>query len=141
MSAWMFWGCMPFLAAALLTDVRTMKIPNVLTVSAALSGLLVRTGVQGITGLAEACAGLLAGFALLLVLHIFGAVGAGDVKLFAAIGAWTGIPFTLRVLVYSIALAAAAGFILWMWRRAQRPAKIPFMLAVFPAVLFAYFYY
>jgi prepilin peptidase CpaA len=46
--------------------------------------------------------GLLLGFAIPLVLFIMGALGGGDVKLLAAVGAWLG-----PVLVFKVILAAA----------------------------------
>jgi prepilin peptidase CpaA len=51
--------------------------------------------------------GLLSGFAVLFVVYTMGGVGAGDVKLMAAVGAWLGMPLTLYVFVAS-ALASGA---------------------------------
>ncbi|MDT3426038.1 prepilin peptidase CpaA [Paenibacillus forsythiae] len=117
MNEWAFWGCLPFLGAAFLTDMLTMKIPNWITVPAMLAGLMAQGLTGGWRGLLFAGAGAAAGFMLLLIMHIIGAVGAGDVKLFAGIGAWTGLLFTAQVIVYSLLFAAAIGWIIMLKRR------------------------
>ena len=71
-------------------DPRTRRVPNWLTL--AITGLGVGLAAAHLT--ATSLAGALAGFAvgLLLMLpgHIVGATGAGDVKLFAAVGTLLG---------------------------------------------------
>lgn len=51
-----------------------------------------------------AVAGLGTGFGFMLILYWMGAVGAGDVKLFGLIGAWTGAAFAWQSALYSIFL-------------------------------------
>ena len=76
------------LAAAI--DLRTRRVPNPLTAALAALGLaFAASGISGIT-LGGALIGLVLGFALMLPGHLFGATGAGDVKLFAAAGALMG---------------------------------------------------
>jgi prepilin peptidase CpaA len=53
----------------------------------------------GFDGLAGSVKGCLLGFGVMLMLHIFGALGAGDVKLFAAIGSIIGVKLVLPTLV------------------------------------------
>ena len=73
------------------TDVRSRRIPNVLTFGAMGAGL--GLGICALDGaravwLGNAIAGVAAGFALLLLLpYAIGAVKAGDVKLLMAFGA------------------------------------------------------
>src|SRR5262249_30988897 len=50
---------------------------------------------NGWSGLGASLAGCIFAFGLMLVLHVFGALGAGDVKLFAAIGAVIGAQLVL----------------------------------------------
>jgi prepilin peptidase CpaA len=84
---------MPMLALlvwAAIEDHRVRKIRNWLTLSMAVSGLVQPfCGGAGIS-LGMSVLGLLTGFGLLLVLFAIGAVGGGDVKLLAAVGAWVG---------------------------------------------------
>jgi prepilin peptidase CpaA len=77
------------LLAAVLTDIRARRIPNVLTAILAAAGLVAAAfGVGSPTGLLGALGALAAGFAIWLPIYALGAVGAGDVKLFAAASAW-----------------------------------------------------
>jgi prepilin peptidase CpaA len=90
------------LAAAVLIDLRSRRIPNWLTASMAGAGLVMAVaGVSGLT-LAQAALGLGAGLLLMLPGHALGATGAGDVKLMAAIGAIVG-----PSMVFSAFLATA----------------------------------
>lgn len=168
MAGWAFGGCMVILTAAFITDLRWMRIPNWISVFALTTGLLARSLVSGGHGLLFALTGAAAGFAVLLLLYGVGAVGAGDVKLFAGIGAWTGIWFTFQVIMYSILFGAVIGWIIVLFRREaagrirstlsraagilllQRPAllrsgtgsevlRFPFMLAVIPGFLYTYY--
>jgi prepilin peptidase CpaA len=76
------------LAAAI--DLRTRRVPNPLTASLTASGLVF--AAAGISGLSVSASilGCVLGLALMLPGHLFGATGAGDVKLFAAAGALIG---------------------------------------------------
>ena len=76
--------------AATVIDIRQRRVPNVLTMGVASLGLvLAMAGLGGVT-LGGALGGLGLGLALLLPAHVFGATGAGDVKLLAAFGALMG---------------------------------------------------
>lgn len=88
------------LALAVWQDVRTRRIPNFLVFSGALAGLLLNAALPsgaglllepfGAIGLLPAVGGLVLGLALLLPLYALGAMGAGDVKLMAMLGAFVG---------------------------------------------------
>jgi prepilin peptidase CpaA len=94
--------------AAAAIDVRTRRVPNVLNALLASVGLaLAVTGMSGIS-VGAALEGLGVGFALMLPAFIFGAMGAGDVKLFAAMGTLVGPTHILRAFVFT----AIAGGIL-----------------------------
>jgi prepilin peptidase CpaA len=72
-------------------DVRYRRIPNWISVSGVLIGLAMNTFLyQGWPGLRFALTGMAAGFGAYLVLYLLRAMGAGDVKLMAAVGALVG---------------------------------------------------
>ena len=78
-------------------DVRYRRIPNWLTVSGVVVGLLLNAflyhapgGWFGFQGLIFSIKGLGVAFGLYLVLYALRAMGAGDVKLMAAVGSITG---------------------------------------------------
>ena len=71
-------------------DVRYRRIPNAFVLAALAAGLAMNGIFGGLSGVAASLGGCGLAFVLMFILHIFGAMGAGDVKLFAAIGAVTG---------------------------------------------------
>jgi prepilin peptidase CpaA len=86
-------SCAPLicsLALAAIIDVRVRRIPNWLTFGLLLGGLGRALAAGGGEGLERAILGVLAGAALPLVLYAISALGGGDVKLLAAVGAWVG---------------------------------------------------
>ena len=87
--------------AAAVIDVRTGRIPNLLTAPVAAAGL--GLAAFGLTGhsMTGALVGAVLGFALMLPGHIFGGTGAGDVKLLAALGTWLGPGGVLMAFLYS----------------------------------------
>jgi prepilin peptidase CpaA len=106
------------LISAFVTDIGSMRIPNRLTIGFSLAGLLTHVWLEGWQGVKFSISGLATGFVLLMLLHIVGATGAGDVKLFAAIGALTGPVFAVHCLLYSIVYAGAIGLAIALLRRA-----------------------
>src|SRR6185295_17047551 len=71
-------------------DVRYRRIPNAFVLAALISGLAMNTTFGGVNGALSSAGGCVFAFMLMFLLHVFGAMGAGDVKLFAAIGSVTG---------------------------------------------------
>jgi len=71
-------------------DVRYRRIPNAFVLATLAGGLAINAIFSGLPGIGASFTGCLLGFAMMFMLHVFGAMGAGDVKLFAAIGAVTG---------------------------------------------------
>ena len=76
-------------------DVRYRRIPNAFVLATLISGLAINTIFGGLSGLLGSLGGCAFAFVLMFMLHVFGAMGAGDVKLFAAIGAVTGAHLVL----------------------------------------------
>jgi prepilin peptidase CpaA len=88
------------LALAVWNDVLTRRIPNLLVLTGMLLGLLLNSifpagaglfsAPGGAIGFLVALEGAALGMAMLLPLYAFGAMGAGDVKLMAMVGAFLG---------------------------------------------------
>ena len=76
-------------------DVRYRRIPNPFVLATLISGIAINAISGGLAGVWASLLGCSLGFGLMFMLHLFGAMGAGDVKLFAAIGAVTGAPLVL----------------------------------------------
>jgi Flp pilus assembly protein protease CpaA len=67
-------------------DVRYRRIPNPFVLATLISGLTINFAIGGLHGGLNSIGGCVLAFILMFILHVFGAMGAGDVKLFAAIG-------------------------------------------------------
>jgi prepilin peptidase CpaA len=83
-------------------DVRYRRIPNAFVLATLAAGIAMNAIFAGLPGVAASVGGCAFGFVLMFMLHIFGAMGAGDVKLFAAIGAVTGAPLVLPTFIVVI---------------------------------------
>jgi prepilin peptidase CpaA len=86
--------CGPLFAMLVLAavgDARTRRIPNVLTVCLAVMGLAQSFMPTHTVGPLQSLGGLGLGFGLTFILFAMGALGGGDVKLMAGVGAWVGV--------------------------------------------------
>ncbi|WP_312894901.1 A24 family peptidase [Paenibacillus eucommiae] len=158
-----------FILLAFISDVKRSLIPNVLTGSAAAAGVVYHSVFDRWDGFLYSMIGLIAGFLLLLILYLFRAIGAGDVKLFAAVGAMMGAGFVWQSMMYSLVYAGLIGFLLLIFRKKvsetvgkmagwlfsiialksfsmiknakeQELMQFPFMYAVAPGIMTAWYY-
>ncbi|TDQ42201.1 A24 family peptidase [Aureibacillus halotolerans] len=148
------------LLIAFVTDLRTSKIPNWLIVISLILGLLYH-GLNGMDGVLFAGAGFLAGILPTMFLYVFKALGAGDVKLFAALGAIGGASFVLTLLIYAVIFSGIIGLIVvglrfmkikrfTTWgqkipgvhhtesQSGKKQLRFPFMYAVLPAAVITF---
>jgi len=155
-------GACVLLGAALAADVRTMTIPNRLTLPALVLGISAHGIMNGLPGLRFAVGGAAAGLGIMFLLYLLRSVGAGDVKVFGALGAWLGPVVASDLAIYSIMIAGAYGLLASLtWRIGMRRVwawagwlagsdpqdhsevfgigiRIPFMLAVCPGAAAAW---
>ena len=91
------------LVIAGVSDWRSYRIPNWLTFGGAVFALVYKTVIAVHPGSAflMASGGLLIGFVLLLPLYMLHAMGAGDVKLMAMVGAFLGADETLQAVLFA----------------------------------------
>jgi prepilin peptidase CpaA len=78
------------LGAAVVTDLRHHRVPNILLAPALSLALLVHTIHGGGHGLIMAAGGLTLGLILFLPMYVIGGMGAGDVKLMGVVGCFLG---------------------------------------------------
>src|ERR1043166_3638032 len=88
-------------------DVRYRRTPNAFVLATLFSGLIINSIYNGLNGTLMSLGGCAIAFVLMFVLHIFGAMGAGDVKLFAAIGSLMGINLVLPTFLVVILTGGA----------------------------------
>lgn len=116
------------LITAIYTDLRWSRIPNWLTFSAMGVAMLVQTWMGGLQGTLFSLAGLGVGMGLFLLLYVCKALGAGDVKLMAAIGSIVGPTGALSVAILSVLAGGlyALGAMSYQWGLAATSKKLAF---------------
>jgi len=92
----------PLAVLVIYNDVRYRRIPNPYVLATLISGLTLNFAVAGLQGGLNSIGGCVLAFILMFILHVFGAMGAGDVKLFAAIGSVIGVQLVLPTFVVVI---------------------------------------
>jgi len=107
---WGFWHVtcailVPGILLASWVDYSQRRVPNWLNLALIITGFVAQGWFYGSVGLTTALWGMLVGFGLLIVPWLMHGMGAGDVKLLAAIGVWMGPKLTL----YSFVLGALLG--------------------------------
>jgi prepilin peptidase CpaA len=116
--AW--WTTLTVLAVATFTDLRSRRIPNWLVLPFLAAGIAVSpwradwhgNGHGAWHGLGQCFAGMGLGFLLMGLLFWVGGMGAGDVKLFTAIGAWVG---PMQLFFAFITTAIVGGILILCW--------------------------
>ena len=98
------------LVAAAVSDYRSYRIPNLITGGGILFALVYNAFVppEWHAGWTWAPAGMLLGFGAMLPMYAMRAMGAGDVKLMAMVGAFLGANATLLALLFCIVTAGIA---------------------------------
>jgi prepilin peptidase CpaA len=99
-----------------INDLLTKKIPNWITFPSMALGLAAQAWVLGGAGLLDGGLGLLLGFALFFPMHAFGYMGAGDVKLLMAVGAWLGWRACFQVALLAVLIGASYALAEIIWR-------------------------
>jgi prepilin peptidase CpaA len=97
----------PLAAFVTYYDVRYRRIPNLLILAALVAGLAINIYFGGVTGMISSVEGFGLAFVPMLLMHLFGAMGAGDVKLFGAIGAVLGVSMVPMAFVVVVMFGAA----------------------------------
>ncbi|MGH8231091.1 MAG: A24 family peptidase [Steroidobacteraceae bacterium] len=108
------------LAIAVYSDVRQHRIPNWLSVLGLLLGLGLQLASQGAHGLGLGALGALVGMACFAPFYLLRGMGAGDVKLLAAVGSFMGPQAALYAALCSLLVggAGAVAYVAWRTGRA-----------------------
>jgi Flp pilus assembly protein protease CpaA len=91
---------------AAVTDLHSRRIPNWLTFSLVLGGFAQAIAFGALSTPLASVLGLCVGFIIPFVLFALGALGGGDVKLLAGVGAWFGPQAALNVFVIAALVGA-----------------------------------
>jgi prepilin peptidase CpaA len=104
MDDWINYFLVTLLALCAASDLRSNKIPNIVTVPFAMAAVALHTFNNGLDGFLFSTVGMATGVGLLVIPYIMGGMGAGDVKFMGSVGSFLGAKATLGAFLF-IALA------------------------------------
>ena len=104
------------LLSALYLDLRYQRIPNKLCLFALVLALLLQSISGQWQGIAQALLGAGLALAMLLPAYVFRCLGAGDVKLMIAVGAYSGPQLLLWSVLYGIIFGSITSFALALYK-------------------------
>lgn len=105
------------LSMAALRDLKTQKIPNLITYPMMLFGLVFHGVSNGLVGLGFSAGGLIVGTGFFLIPYLLGGMGAGDAKLMGGAGAILGSTGVIVAAVFSVLIGLVYAIaLLWIHR-------------------------
>lgn len=111
------------LIISVFTDVRDGKIYNAVTVPFAALGLILNVLDKGVWGVLHSVEGMAIGLAPFFLSAFVGRIlGAGDCKLFAAVGALQGPLFIVWAILFSFVAGGLLALLLALWRGILGPS-------------------
>lgn len=151
LSVWGYSSLICLLSVASWFDIRFRRIPNQLIVLGILIGILINALGSTPGRFSFGLYGFMVGFGIMLVPHLFGWLGAGDVKLFAVVGLFLGPDNTLDAAIYT---AMCGGLLAMLYIVTIKVTKIrgnvhsnpaikstlPYGVAIFGGTLMALFF-
>jgi prepilin peptidase CpaA len=109
-------------SVACVFDLRTRRVPNWLTFGSAVVALVFHFVTGGASEVAQGIGGWATGVALIIAPYALGGMGAGDVKLVGALGAWLGPGDTFWLAMYTGIAGATMALIVSAWHGYLRRA-------------------
>jgi prepilin peptidase CpaA len=157
------------LGTAIASDLRWRTIPNWLTGPSVLIGIGLHTFISQWTGLIFSLEGAALGLGFFLIVYVLGWMGAGDVKLYVAVGSFLGPAQTISAAIVIALVGGLLAFVilgfhqgwrrmgLWLWSYVQaffltRSAqvlipvqgavpKVPYAVAIGMGTIGSYWWY
>ncbi len=144
----LFYYLAPILLVTAVYDMRWRRIPNRITLPLAALGILLQTWTGA--GLWHSVTAVLAGGGFFFLCYVFGLMGAGDVKLMAAISAWLGLPELLAAVLLIIFCGGGLAVTMLVRQRLQnggggatrgqtRPVTVPYGVAIVTGTVLSLF--
>jgi prepilin peptidase CpaA len=110
-------GLIILIMLSVICDIRSDRISNGITMLFSLAGILCNFIEKGVEGIAFSLMGWFVPVALLFMLFVVRMLGAGDIKLFAAIGAMMGSGFAVKSILYSFLIGGCICLVLLIMRK------------------------
>lgn len=115
---------------ALVFDLKVRKIPNYITFTGTIVGIILYIITDGFSGLINGLLGMLVGIALLLIPFSMRGIGGGDVKLLGAIGAFKGVQFVINTFLASAIFGGIIALLIILYRGKIKGINFPYGLAI-----------
>jgi len=130
---------------AMIFDIKTKRIPNMLVLVMAAGWLILMTVFlifdmeSGIHSVMDSIYGSLTGGGLFLLVYLISrkGLGGGDVKFMAAAGLYLGFASTIPAILYGTVIAAVTGLVLVMLKKINRKDTIPLVPFLFIGIIIA----
>jgi prepilin peptidase CpaA len=113
---------------AMLFDLTTNRIPNYLVAAELVGGLIFQLYIFGPMGILSFLGGIAVPFILSYALFLFRMIGAGDIKLFMALGAVAGFPLNVRIMLWSVICGGIISVCI-MWRRTGFMPRLSYLIS------------
>ena len=128
---------------AMVYDINTKRIPNILVTVMAVGWMLIITVMMffdidlAVGFLADSLFGFLTGGGLFLLIYLVNrkGLGGGDVKFMAAAGLYLGFAGTLPAILYGTVLAALTGLTLILLKKIERKDTMPLVPFLFVGIM------
>jgi len=132
-----------FSYVAMITDINTKRIPNMLVSIMIFVWMLLIMSVlfvdakSGVRLLMDSAIGFLLGGGVFLSVYLISrkGLGGGDVKFMAAAGLYLGFAEVLPAILYGTVLAAIVGLILILLKKIERKGKMPLAPFLFVGIM------
>ncbi|HEY9062476.1 MAG TPA: prepilin peptidase [Pseudobacteroides sp.] len=105
------------LLLAVFNDIKSFKIKNLITYPAVSLGFVVNTCLRGAEGFKDSISGAIIPLIVLFIFFALRMLGAGDIKLFCAIGALMGWKFSVLCIAYSFIFGGFISIIILLYRK------------------------
>ena len=103
------------LVIAAYLDIKSRRIPNQLVLVGLITSFVLQINLNGFEGFKAWGLGLLVGFGLFLPFYLLRAMGAGDVKLMAMVGAFLGPNFALGAVLTTLVVGGVLAIAMAMY--------------------------
>lgn len=105
------------LILALISDIKTYKIKNMIVYPFIIIGIITNFYFNGLHGLFFSLKGMIVPVFLLIIFFILRMLGAGDIKLFSAIGSIMGVKFVIFTILYAFLAGGVIALLLMIVRK------------------------
>jgi prepilin peptidase CpaA len=105
---------------AAIWDLKSRRIPNWLSLTGIISGIALNSFLYGFTGCKESLEGMATAFGVYFLLYLVRAMGAGDVKLMAAVGSFVGPGNWFMIFLITAVIGGVIALTILIWRKRLR---------------------